>query len=206
MYNHDQIAAAERRPKEARIVCHQKNPNKCRAIAWWSVNNDAENIIAAISFPKIITDFVVTNHLNTYSSKRLFKKIQYNIPSIYKLILESPLDCRVPIIWSISNVLSKINHVISIIIDITIPVKRAIWIPSLEGIFFDIVFLSTRKYQRVGTKKIHNLHEKKNIWEVSSSSIILIPKITEIEGIKPTRSIAIIDCFFDSITYATSIR
>ena len=91
MYNHDQIAAAERRPKEARIVCHQKNPNKCRAIAWWSVNNDAENIIAAISFPKIITDFVVTNHLNTYSSKRLFKKIQYNIPSIYKLILESPL-------------------------------------------------------------------------------------------------------------------
>jgi len=33
MYSQDQIAAADKSPKEARIVCHQMKPNKCRAIA-----------------------------------------------------------------------------------------------------------------------------------------------------------------------------
>ena len=33
MYNHDQINAAEIRPKLARTVCHQTKPNRCNAIA-----------------------------------------------------------------------------------------------------------------------------------------------------------------------------
>jgi hypothetical protein len=98
MYSQDQIAAADKRPKEAIIVCHHKNPNKCRAMAWCSVNNEAENNIPALLFPKIIIDLVVTNHLNTYSSRRLFRKIQYIIPNMYILILERPFDCKVVII------------------------------------------------------------------------------------------------------------
>ena len=32
-YSQDHIAAADKSPKQAMIVCHQMNPNKCNAIA-----------------------------------------------------------------------------------------------------------------------------------------------------------------------------
>jgi hypothetical protein len=40
----------------------------------------------------------------------------------------------------------------------------------------------------------------KNICEISSSSIILIPNITDMEGTKPTNSKLRRDLFFDSIS------
>ena len=75
--------------------------------------------------------------------------------------------------------------------DINIPVIKAILIPFFEGIFLDIGFFSTLRYQIVGTKKIHILHVAKKICEINSSSMILIPKITDIDGTKPTNNIAI---------------
>ena len=92
------------------------------------------------------------------------------------------------------------NQVINMIIDITNPVAKPIFKPSFEGNSLDIVFRSTSRYQSVGTRKIHILQEMKNICEISSSSIILIPNITDMEGTKPTSSKLRRDLFFYSIS------
>ena len=76
MYSHDQIAAADKRPKDAIIICHQKNPNKCNAIAWCRVNIAEEKIIPVLLLPNNSTDFTVMNHLKTYSSSKLLMNIQ----------------------------------------------------------------------------------------------------------------------------------
>ena len=76
MYSHDQITAADKRPKDAIIICHQKNPNKCNAIAWCRVNIAAEKIIPVLLLPNNSTDFTVMNHLKTYSSSKLLMNIQ----------------------------------------------------------------------------------------------------------------------------------
>ena len=101
---------------------------------------------------------------------------------MYKLILSKPLDCNISTIAWISKVSSNKNHVTNIITDINIPVIKAILIPFFEGILIDIGFFSTLRYQIVGTKKIHILHAAKNICENNSSSMILMPKITDIDG------------------------
>ena len=45
-YNHDHMAAADKRPKEAINICQNMKPKKYNAKAWWSVNKNAEKIIA----------------------------------------------------------------------------------------------------------------------------------------------------------------
>lgn len=78
-----------------------------------------------------------------------------------------------------------------IIIDIPTPVKLPTFNPSIVGNALEKIFLSTFRYQIVGTINIQNLQIMKKIWEWSSLSKISIPKITEIEGTNATRRIAI---------------
>ena len=94
-----------------------------------------------------------------------------------------------------------------IIIDIPTPVKLPTFNPSIVGNALEKIFLSTFRYQIVGTINIQNLQIMKKIWEWSSlskisipkiaieaveqSNQISIPKITEIEGTNATRRIAI---------------
>ena len=72
--------------------------------------------------------------------------------------------------------------------------------PSLEGKIIEIGFLSIFMYQIVGITNIIILHKMKKTCEDSSSSNILIPKITDMEGIKPTNSIPIKADLLDSMS------
>jgi hypothetical protein len=71
--------------------------------------------------------------------------------------------------------------------------------PSLEGKIIEIGFLSIFMYQIVGITNIIILHTMKKTCEIISSSNILIPNITDIEGIKPTNSIPIKANLLDSM-------
>jgi len=52
-----------------------------------------------------------------------------------------------------------------IIIDIPTPVKLPTFNPSIVGNALEKIFLSTFRYQIVGTINIQNLQIMKNIWE-----------------------------------------
>jgi len=96
--------------------------------------------------------------------------------------------------------LSKIIQVTDIIKDIAIPVIIPNFIPSFDGKIKEIGFLSIFMYQIVGITNIIILHIIKKTCEDISSSNILMPNITDMEGIKPTNNIPIKADLLDSMS------
>jgi hypothetical protein len=72
---------------------------------------------------------------------------------------------------STSIVSPKIYHINRIIADIRIPVTAPITSPFLSAGDLENSLPSTRRYQYAGAISSHNLHVKKKICDVNSSSL-----------------------------------
>lgn len=145
--------------------------------------------MAPLSEPRSSIALVVMNHLKTYSSRRLFRNIQYIIPAMYSRTSVNPVSSNWLIMESESIDSPRNTHITTMIIVIPIPVMAPIRIPSRVGKEREISLPSTRKNQYVGSRKIHALQTMKKTWESVSSSLNLRLKRIERVGTKPTSNI-----------------